>query len=188
MLSLFALIHVVQVGHAAQTIPVQATAAQDQSYVLHQNVQEVILNCTVLDREGHLVNDLQKQTFNVREGKAQLPIASFRHQDDPVSVGLVIDDSGSMKAKRDAVNATAVELLLASNPEDEAFVLNFADQIGLQSAVVLCCRRNHVSMHFIENKRFDSFRDAISRDPNRGAGVMSVGHTRPIPTYDCALA
>lgn len=107
----------------------QETAKEaSQPYVLHQDAQEVILYCTVLDRQGHPVNDLKQQDFTILDGKTKVAVASFRHQDDPVSLGLVLDNSGSMKARRDAVNAAALALVQASNQQDEVFVLNFADQ------------------------------------------------------------
>ena len=132
--SLIALLLLSCLGAGAQTLPgvsLTKSGTADQQgapYVLHQFVDEVLLYCTVLDRQGHMVNDLQKQDFAVHEGKLGVPVSSFRHQDDPVSMGLVIDNSGSMKSKRDAVNAAALALVRASNPDDEAFILNFADQ------------------------------------------------------------
>lgn len=107
---------------------VQTQETQSGSYVLHQSVEEVLLYCTVLDGRGHMVSDLKKQNFTVRDSKVRVPLTSFRYQDDPVSLGLIIDASASMRSKRDSVNAAALALVRASNPKDETFILNFSEQ------------------------------------------------------------
>jgi Ca-activated chloride channel homolog len=109
---------------AAQTGPARP-------YTLHVDAEEVVLNCTVLDGKGELVNDLTRSNFKVFEDKAEQSLISVQHQDTPVSIGLVVDDSGSMKAKRRAVSAAALDLVKASNPQDETFVINFSDQAYL---------------------------------------------------------
>lgn len=115
---------------SAQTpAPVQGSGATPANpvFTLHQNVQEVLLYCTVLDRKSNLVTDLDRSAFQVFEDKKPATITHFTHKDVPVSLALVLDDSGSMKAKRSAVQAAAVDLIKASNPEDETAVTNFAD-------------------------------------------------------------
>jgi Ca-activated chloride channel family protein len=98
------------------------------TYTLRQDVNEVVLNCTVLDDKGHLVNGLDKSNFKVTEGKVAQTLIALKHQDVPVSMGVLIDSSGSMRDKRQAVNEAALDLVKASNPEDEAFIVNFSDQ------------------------------------------------------------
>ncbi len=100
----------------------------DGRYTLRRDVQEVVLNATVLDDQGHLVNDLGRDDFHIFEDGVAQTIASFQHSDTPVSIGLLIDNSGSMRTKRGAVNAAALDLIRASNPQDEAFVVNFSDE------------------------------------------------------------
>jgi VWFA-related protein len=100
-------------------------------YTLHVDAEEVVLNCTVLDDKGELVNDLTKSNFKVFEDKTLQTVLSLQHQDTPVSIGLLVDDSGSMKTKRVAVAAAALDLVKASNPQDETFVINFSDQAYL---------------------------------------------------------
>jgi VWFA-related protein len=89
------------------------------------------LNCTVLDNKRELVNDLTKSNFKVFEDKALQTVLSLQHQDTPVSIGLLVDNSGSMSTKRAAVAAAALDLVKASNPQDETFVINFSDQAYL---------------------------------------------------------
>lgn len=101
------------------------------AYTLHVDAEEVVLNCTVLDNKGELVNDLNKSNFKVFEDKIPQAIISLQHQDTPVSIGLLVDNSASMRAKRAAVASAALDLVKASNPQDETFVINFSDQAYL---------------------------------------------------------
>ena len=96
-------------------------------YVLHQDVREVLLYCTVLNRKGDPVMGLGQSAFKVFEGKQPVQVLHFSGEDLPVSIALVLDDSGSMSGKRAAVQAAALDLLKASNPDDETSVTNFAD-------------------------------------------------------------
>jgi Ca-activated chloride channel family protein len=104
---------------------------QDGVYILHANVDEVILNCAVLDAKGQPVMDLKRDNFRVWEDGVAEQVNSVQHLDLPVSMGLLIDNSGSMRDKRAAVNAAAYHLLNASNPQDEAFVVNFSEHAFL---------------------------------------------------------
>src|SRR5512146_2935216 len=97
------------------------------SYLLRTDVEEVVLNCTVLDG-NRIVQDLKKENFKVFEDGVPQTILSFQHTDLPVSIAFVIDNSGSMYKKRPSVNKAALDLVLASNPQDEAFVVNFSDE------------------------------------------------------------
>ena len=100
-------------------------------YTFEVNAEEVVLNCTVLDSKGQLVNGLDKSNFKVAEDGIPQTIISIQHQDTPVSIGLLVDNSGSMRPKRAAVASAALDLVKASNPGDETFVINFSDQAYL---------------------------------------------------------
>ncbi len=100
-------------------------------YTLRENVNEVVLNCTVVDERKKLVRDLKRGDFEVWEDGVPQTIDSFQFQDLPVSMGILVDNSGSMRDKRAAVDAAALDLVKASNPEDEAFVVNFSDKAYL---------------------------------------------------------
>lgn len=88
----------------------------------------VVLQATVKNERGELVTDLDRGAFAVYENGKKQPISVFRRDDIPVSLGLLIDNSGSMRLKRARVEAAALALVAASNPHDEVFVLNFADK------------------------------------------------------------
>jgi VWFA-related protein len=95
------------------------------TFVLRTDVQEVILQATVVDGHQHLVTSLERSAFEVFEDGKSQRINSFRREDIPVALGIVIDNSGSMRLKRPSVNAAALNLVRASNPQDQVFVVNF---------------------------------------------------------------
>jgi len=95
------------------------------------DVNLVVLHTTVLDDRGRFADGLKQDNFRVLEDKAEQKLAVFKREDVPVSMGLVIDNSGSMRDKRPRVNQAAITLVEASNPQDEAFVVNFNDDFYL---------------------------------------------------------
>lgn len=95
-------------------------------YTLRTDAYEVRLNATVLDSDGRSILTLGKDDFRVFEDGVPQTIASFRHEDLPVSLGILIDSSGSMYDKRAAVEQAALDLIKLSNREDEAFVVDFS--------------------------------------------------------------
>lgn len=108
-----------------------STSDQGGMFVFRKDVEEVILHATVLDERRHLVSGLEPSAFTVLENGVPQPITSFRRQDVPVAMGIVVDNSGSMRAKRDEVNRAVLNLIRASNPQDEIFVVNFSRQYYL---------------------------------------------------------
>jgi Ca-activated chloride channel family protein len=123
---------------AADNAPANAsnvvTAKQESGntvYTLHENVDEVLLNCTVVDEHGNLVSDLNRGDFRVWEDNAPQTIASFLHQDVPVSLGILVDNSGSMRDKRTAVDEAALDLVRHSNSQDSTFIVNFSEKAYL---------------------------------------------------------
>jgi Ca-activated chloride channel family protein len=97
----------------------------------------VMLEVSAKDREGRFVSDLTRGAFHVREnGKAQT-ISQFSKEDAPVTIGLVIDDSASMKTKYSEVINSAMIFLSSSNPKDQVFVVHFNDsvRVGLPKGV-----------------------------------------------------
>jgi VWFA-related protein len=95
-------------------------------YTLRADAYEVRLNATVLDSDGRSILTLNKDDFKVYEDGVPQTINSFRHEDLPVSLGILIDSSGSMYDKRSAVEQAALDLIRLSNKEDEAFVVDFS--------------------------------------------------------------
>ena len=93
----------------------------------------MVCHTTVVDKSGHLVTNLPQDAFTVYENGVPQPIKIFRREDVPVSLGLIIDNSGSMRDKRAKVEAAALALVKDSNPEDEVFVVNFNDEAFLDN-------------------------------------------------------
>jgi Ca-activated chloride channel homolog len=105
----------------------QSTPEQDSGiFVFKKRVEEVILHATVVDEQRHLIPNLDRSTFSVFESGVPQTITSFHREDVPVELGIVIDNSGSMREKRDKVNEAVLNLIRESNPEDQIFVVNFS--------------------------------------------------------------
>lgn len=105
--------------------------AGDQLPKFRAETRLVVLHATVLDRDKHLVMDLTRNDFKVFEDNVQQQIRDFKREDIPVSVGIVVDNSGSMRDKRSRVTAAALTFVRTSNPDDEVFIVNFNDEAFL---------------------------------------------------------
>ncbi len=110
----------------AAQLPKSQTPA-DSDTVFHSDTRRVVCPTTVVDKAGHLVTDLPKSAFSVYENDKLQNIILFKREDVPVSMGLIIDNSGSMREKRKKVEKAAADLVIASNKDDEVFVVNFND-------------------------------------------------------------
>ncbi|WP_446744009.1 VWA domain-containing protein [Silvibacterium acidisoli] len=130
-------------------------------FTLTRNVDEVILNVTVLDSEGHLVNDLKKEDVKIWEDNVPQTIASFQHQDIPVSIGILVDNSGSMRDKRSAVNAAALDMVKASNPQDESFIVNFSDEAFIDQDFTADLGKLREGLSHIDSKGGTAMYDAV---------------------------
>jgi VWFA-related protein len=106
-------------------------AQAPQPYQVSVNVDLVVLNATVRDRKGRIASDLRQQDFEILEDGVPQAIRLFRHEDIPVTVGLVIDHSGSMRPKLASVIAAARTFIQSSSPEDQMFVVNFNENVTL---------------------------------------------------------
>ncbi len=115
-------------------VPAQGEAPSSQSgdvYIFKKEVDEVTLHATVVDQNNRLVTDLGRNDFQVFEDGQPQKIVSFRREDIPVAMGIVIDNSGSMRDKRPSVNAAAINLVKSSNPQDKVFIVNFNEEYFL---------------------------------------------------------
>jgi VWFA-related protein len=104
----------------------------DKPFTLPVDILEVQLPISVLDKDGRPVDGLKAENFQIFEDKVQQTIKTFRHEDIPLSLGLVIDNSGSMRNKRERVNSSALAFVRESNPEDETLIINFDDSAYLE--------------------------------------------------------
>jgi Ca-activated chloride channel family protein len=118
---------------AVGALLLSAQKQQDDEAVFRTDTNLVMLHATVVDKNGHLLTDLPQNAFQVYENGVEQKIKIFKREDVPVSMGLVIDNSGSMRDKRQKVEAAALAMVKASNREDEVFVVNFNDEPFLDS-------------------------------------------------------
>ena len=137
-----------------------AMRKEGSGFVLHTDVEEVVLNATVL--EGNkLVPDLKGDNFQISEDGAKQTVISFQHTDLPVSIALVVDNSGSMARKRPSVNKSAVDLIEASNPQDEAFVVNFSDEAFIDQEFTSDVNKLRDGLGHIESRGGTALYDAV---------------------------
>ncbi|MGP0018408.1 MAG: VWA domain-containing protein [Candidatus Sulfotelmatobacter sp.] len=123
---LAALLFLITVSSWAQTKePAPAPTRPGGEYTIKVNVDMVVLGATAQDRKNILVSGLNQDNFQVYEDGVLQPIKYFSHADVPVTVGLVVDNSGSMMSKRHDVIAAAMAFARSSNPQDQMFVVNF---------------------------------------------------------------
>ena len=107
----------------------QSQNRQSDPYTISVNVDMVVLHASVRDRKGILVSGLGKDDFQVYEDGVPQQIKYFSHEDIPVTVGLVVDNSGSMGPKRPEVIAAALAFASSSNPEDQMFAVSFNEHV-----------------------------------------------------------
>lgn len=135
---------------------------QDGIYTMHQDVDEVLLTCAVVDEKGRSVTDLSRGDFRVWEDGVLQTTGSFLHQDQPVSLGILVDNSGSMRDKRAAVNTAALNLLRASNPQDAAFIVNFSDRAFLDQGFTSDIGALNRGLSHFDSKGTTALYDAVA--------------------------
>jgi Ca-activated chloride channel family protein len=145
---------------AAPAAPPDDLRKQGEGYLLHTDVEEVVLNATVLDGT-QLVENLGKDDFQVFEDGVKQTLLSFQHTDLPVSIGLVVDNSGSMYRKRPSVNKSALDLITASNPQDEAFVVNFSDEAFIDAEFTNDIHKLRDGLSHIDSRGGTALYDAV---------------------------
>ncbi|BDC50081.1 hypothetical protein F183_A23970 [Bryobacterales bacterium F-183] len=136
--------------------------AQDDVPTFRADSRLVVLHASVLDKSGKLQTDLKQQQFKVFENNIEQQIRAFRREDVPVSLCIVIDDSGSMRDKRAKVAAAALGLVKASNKNDEVCVVNFNDEAYLDQPFTNDINRLEQALEKIESRGGTAMRDAVS--------------------------
>jgi VWFA-related protein len=129
----------------------------DSGFVFKTEVQEVVLHATVIDEHHRPVTSLGEKDFQVFEDGKLQHITSFRREDIPIALGIVIDNSGSMRDKRPSVNAAALNLVRASNPKDQVCVVNFNNEY-------------YLDQDFTDNVNL--LRDALEHIESRGGTAL----------------
>jgi VWFA-related protein len=119
---------------SAVSFPLQGSlaaspVADQPDFTLRSDVRLVLLDVSVKNREGGFVSGLSEDNFAVSENSRPQQITAFAHDDIPVTVGILVDESFSMTPKRADVLTAAQTFIEESNPLDEVFVLNFNDKV-----------------------------------------------------------
>jgi len=133
----------------------------EKDFTIRSDVRMVLLDVSVRDAAGGFVSGLNKDNFTVYEDGKPQPIVQFANQDIPVSVGIVVDESGSMRPKRPETITAALTFIQSSNPQDEIFVINFNEKVyhGLPDTVL-----------FSDN--IQMLRDALQKTPPQGRTAL----------------
>ena len=144
-----------------QQSPQEPTTTDSGTFVFRKNVDEVVLHATVVDDKGRLVTNLPRQAFQVFENGVPQQITSFRREDIPVSMGIVIDNSGSMRDKRQAVNTASLDLVRSSNPQDQVFIVNFNDEYYLDQDFTSDINKMKEGLEQIDSRGGTALYDAV---------------------------
>ncbi|MGE0405593.1 MAG: VWA domain-containing protein [Candidatus Korobacteraceae bacterium] len=141
--------------------PQEPSRSDDGVFIFRTEVDEVVLHATVVDDKRRFVNDLSRESFQVFENGQPQQIRSFRREDVPVSVGILVDNSGSMRDKRRAVNQAALNFVKASNPDDQVFVVNFNDEFYLDQDFTSKVPLLQTALERIESRGGTAMYDAV---------------------------
>lgn len=147
--------------HAADT--------PDQTAVFRSDTRLVVLHATVVDKGGHLITNLPETAFQVYENGVAQHLKVFKREDIPVSMGLIVDNSGSMRDKRAKVEAAALALVKDSNRQDEVFIVNFNDEAFLDKDFTNDIKDLQEGLARIDSRGGTAMRDAIR---------MSIDHLK----------
>ena len=131
------------------------------TFVYRTNADEVMLHATVVDDKQHIITNLDRGAFTVFEDGKPQSIISFHHVDIPVAMGIVIDNSGSMREKRAKVNQAALNLVRSSNPQDEVFIVNFNDEQYLDQDFTHDLRKLKEALEKIDARGGTALYDAV---------------------------
>jgi Ca-activated chloride channel family protein len=143
----------------AQTPP---APVQDDPAIFTSDTKLVPLHVSVIDKNGKLVTNLPQSAFKVFENNVEQPLKIFNREDVPVSMGIIIDNSGSMREKRPKVAAAALELIKESNPQDEVFIVDFNDVAYLDAPFTNNVKKLEQVLDKIDTRGGTAMRDAIS--------------------------
>ncbi len=141
----------------------QAPVQPDEDATFSVGTRLVVLPISVSDKNGKLITDLPQKSFKVYENGVEQPIKLFRREDVPVSLGIIIDNSGSMREKRQKVETASVDLVKASNRQDEVFIVNFNDEAYLDVEFTNDIKKMEEGVARIDSRGGTAMRDAINK-------------------------
>jgi len=145
----------------APAISPDVVTGDNGKYKLVTNAYEVRLNASVIDGSGRTVDSLPQSAFQVFEDNVPQTIVGFRHEDLPVSLGLLIDSSGSMYDKRAAVDASSLDLVKLSNPKDEEFLVDFSSEAYIDQDFTSDIAKLQQGLSYIKSQGGTALYDAV---------------------------
>ena len=131
-----------------------------------------MLHAVVVDDQNHLITGLARDNFKVNEDGKLQEITSFRKERVPVTLGILIDNSGSMLSKRAKVNQAALQLVNASGQEDRVFVVNFGEDAFLDQDYTQDVGKLRAALQRVETRGSTALYDAI---------IAAVDHLNQTP-------
>jgi len=143
----------------AQTPEAQPPSSEEPTFSVGTRL--VVLPVSVANKDGKLVTDLPQKSFKVFENGVEQPIKIFRREDVPISLGIIIDNSGSMREKRQKVESASLDLVRASNPQDEVFIVNFNDDPFLDVPLTSDIKKMEEGIARIDSRGGTAMREAI---------------------------
>ncbi len=153
-------------GSVSQNSAQNPDSGDSGVFVFRKEVEEVVLHATVVDEKQHIVTSLDKGDFSVFEDGHPQTITSFRHEDIPVAMCIVIDNSGSMREKRQKVNVAALDLVISSNPNDEVCIVNFNDEYYLDQEFTSNIKKLKEGLDKSETRGGTALYDAVTATAN----------------------
>lgn len=130
--------------------------------VFHSDTARVLLHVSVIDKAGKMITTVPQSAFKITENGVEQQIRFFRREDVPVSMGLIIDNSGSMRNKIQRVNAAALTLVKESNPQDEVFIYNFNDDVYPDQEFTNDIKKLQLALQKVDSRGGTAMRNAVS--------------------------
>jgi VWFA-related protein len=161
------------------------TPAPPQRAAAPVNPAKVVIPVTVQEPLNRFVTGLRKENFKVFEDGVEQEISEFSSKDAPLSVGIVVDASGSMSDKLNAPRLAVAQFLSAANPQDEYFLVTFNDSADLAAGFTSDTGLIQDRLNFVRARGGTALRDAINRalgemqsarNPDRALLVISDGN------------
>jgi VWFA-related protein len=137
-------------------------AQEESGAVFRSEARLVVLHATVSDMNGKLLTSLPQSAFTVYENGVPQHLKFFSREDAPVSLGIVIDSSASMRTRRPAVEAAAIRFVQASNPGDEVFIVNFNSDAYIDCPFTSSVAKLKQGLSHIDSSGTTAMRDAVN--------------------------
>jgi VWFA-related protein len=162
-----------------------SSAAFAQSdYVLHADSTLVVIPVTVTDASNRFVLNLDRDRFSVYEDGVKQHVSQFADEDAPLSIGLLVDVSGSMGQKLAVSKAAVAEFLKTMNPQDEAFLVEFSDHADLTLGFTHSANAIVDTMNTVQSGGLTALLDAVhlsleqmkhAKNPRKALLILSDG-------------